>query len=176
MLISHWLMKSEEQNRTLERWLSEHKGLVFKAVHASAESLEDRNDLFQEIAIQLWKSVPNFKGNAKESTWIFRVALNTAAVWRRKESKHRRRTESQEDLEMLLKEQPKQDGDRLEWLYSEIRKLDPIQRSLILLALEGYSYQEIAEQLGITANNVGVKLNRIRTELTLAAERTKNER
>lgn len=163
-------MHVDQQNQTFERWIIEHRGLIFKVIHASTTTEEDRNDLFQDISIQLWKSIPNFKRNSKESTWVFRVALNTAAVWKRKEYKHRDRTQSQEDFETVFKEEKSKRNDQLEWLYIEIRKLDPIHRSLILLALEGYSYQEIAEQLGITESNVGVKLNRIKKELTKKAE------
>ena len=168
------VMKTDEQNLIFERWLREHQGLVFKVIHASTATPEDRNDLFQDIAIQLWKSVPNFKGNSKESTWIFRVALNTAAVWRRKESKHRNQTHSRDGLETIIKARPVRRNDRLEWLYAEIRKLDPINRSLILLALEGCSYQEIAEQMGITESNVGVKLSRIKKQLTQKVDREKS--
>jgi RNA polymerase sigma-70 factor (ECF subfamily) len=163
-------MTAAEHHRIFERWISEHRGLVFKVVHASTATPDDRNDLFQEIAIQVWKSVPSFKGDSKASTWIFRVALNTAAVWSRKESLHRSRVESRENLEDVFTQGTGQRNDQLDWLYAEIRKLDPINRSLILLLLEGFSYQEIAGQLGITVSNVGVKLNRLKSHLSLKAE------
>ena len=155
-------MTPDEQHRIFDRWIDQHKGLVFKVVHASTMTPEDRNDLFQDIAIQLWKSVPHFKGNAKESTWVFRVALNTAAVWTRRESRYRTRMESRSDLDGVIHEEVRGRNERLDWLYDEIRKLDAVNRSLMLLVLEGYSYQDVAEQLGITASNVGVKLNRLK--------------
>jgi len=139
-------------------------------VHASTVTPEDRNDLFQDIAIQLWKSVPHFEGNAKESTWVFRVALNTAAVWTRRESRYRTRMESRSDLDGVIREEVRGRNEQRDWLYDEIRKLDAVNRSLMLLVLEGYSYQDVAEQLGITANNVGVKLNRLKKQLARIAE------
>ena len=83
--------------------------------------------------------------------------------------------ESRDDLEGILRQESGQRNDQLDWLYAEIRKLDPINRSLILLVLEGFSYQEIADQLGITASNVGVKLNRLKSQLSLKAEGTHDE-
>ena len=163
-------MTPDEQLRIFDRWIDQHKGLVFKVVHASTVTPEDRNDLFQDIAIQLWKSVPHFEGNAKESTWVFRVALNTAAVWTRRESRYRTRMESRSDLDGVIHEEVRGRNEQLDWLYDEIRKLDAVNRSLMLLVLEGYSYQDVAEQLGITASNVGVKLNRLKKQLARIAE------
>ena len=117
-------MTPDEQHRIFDRWIDQHKGLVFKVVHASTMTPEDRNDLFQDIAIQLWKSVPHFKGNAKESTWVFRVALNTAAVWTRRESRYRTRMESRSDLDGVIHEEVRGRNERLDWLYDEIRKLE----------------------------------------------------
>jgi len=163
-------MTPDEQHRIFDLWIDQHKGLVFKVVHASTVTPEDRNDLFQDIAIQLWKSVPHFEGNAKESTWVFRVALNTAAVWTRRESRYRTRMESRSDLDGVIHEEVRGRNERLDWLYDEIRKLDAVNRSLMLLVLEGYSYQDVAEQLGITASNVGVKLNRLKKQLARIAK------
>jgi RNA polymerase sigma-70 factor (ECF subfamily) len=114
--------------------------------------------------------VPHFEGNAKESTWVFRVALNTAAVWTRRESRYRTRMESRSDLDGVIHEEVRGRNERLDWLYDEIRKLDAVNRSLMLLVLEGYSYQDVAEQLGITASNVGVKLNRLKKQLARIAK------
>src|SRR5687768_737615 len=72
-----------------KRWLEQHTGLVFKVAHAFVSSDSDRDDLVQEILLQLWRSLPRFEGKAKESTWIYRVALNTALAWHRSENKHR---------------------------------------------------------------------------------------
>ena len=163
-------MTPDEQHRIFDRWIDQHKGLVFKVVHASTMTPEDRNDLFQDIAIQLWKSVPHFEGNAKESTWVFRVALNTAAVWTRRESRYRTRMESRSNLDGVIHEEVRGRNEQLDWLYDEIRKLDAVNRSLMLLVLEGYSYQDVAEQLGITASNVGVKLNRLKKQLARIAK------
>ena len=163
-------MTPDEQHGIFDRWIDQHKDLVFKVVHASTVTPEDRSDLFQDIAIQLWRSVPHFEGNSTESTWVFRVALNTAAVWTRREARYRTRMGSRSDLDGVIHEEVRGRNEQLDWLYDEIRKFDAVNRSLMLLVLEGYSYQDVAEQLGITASNVGVKLNRLKKQLARIAE------
>lgn len=163
-------MNAQSPSLIFERWLREHKGVLFKVVNASVETPEDREDLFQEIALQLWQSVPKFRGECKETTWIFRVALNTAAVWRRKERRRRAPLTAWDDTVRAVPAPSSSCDDRLEWLYAQLRRLDAVDRSLALLALEGFSYREIAEQLGITENHVGVKLNRLKRKLTEQAK------
>ncbi|VAW42949.1 hypothetical protein MNBD_CHLOROFLEXI01-2491 [hydrothermal vent metagenome] len=81
-------MVESEQKQVFDEWLDSHKGLFFKVVRAYAFTPQDRDDLFQEIAIQVWHSVPNFRGESKVSTWIYRVALYAAMSWTRREIKH----------------------------------------------------------------------------------------
>ncbi len=126
----------------------------------------DRDDLFQEITIQVWKSIPNFKGDSSEATWIYRVALFTAITWTRKEKKHQTGKESITGMELIQSENEAQTDPRLDWLYEQIARLSKIDRSLTLLLLDGYSYKEMAEILGISESNVGVKINRIKKSLT----------
>ncbi|MBW8863857.1 MAG: RNA polymerase sigma factor, partial [Verrucomicrobia bacterium] len=80
-------MTSEEQEKLFRRWLADHVGLMWKVVHAFAATPADQQDLLQEICLQLWSSLPSFRGEAKESTWIYRVAFNTALVWKRDEKR-----------------------------------------------------------------------------------------
>ena len=84
-------MLIDEQEKIFKRWLDEYRVLVFKVIRAYADSPQDKDDLFQEILLQMWSSVPRFQGNAKETTWIYRVALNTALVWKRTEKRKRKR-------------------------------------------------------------------------------------
>ena len=156
-----------KQENLFEQWIEEHQGVMLKVVRANAADPEDQNDLFQEIAFQVWLSIPRFEERAKASTWIYKVALNTAMVWHRAQKKHRHtreplylineRTYACEDPSTSMERR-----EKLDWLYEEIRNLPKVERSLVLLYLDEFSYQEIADILGISINNVGVKLNRLK--------------
>jgi len=169
-------MFAGEQKRLFEKWIEEHRGVILKVVRANAADPEDQDDLFQEIAFQVWRSIPSFRERAKVSTWIYRIALNTTMVWHRTQKKHRHMREplylvndafcSGDDPSASL-----EDREKLDWLYEQIRKLPIVDRSLALLYLDEFSYQEIADVLGISARNVGVRLNRIRKRLDEAFAR-----
>ena len=159
-------MEAREQRRIFDEWLSLHKGLLFKVVHAYGFTSHDRDDLFQEIATQVWNSIPRFRAESAVTTWLYRVALNSALVWSRKERKHRDRTQLLDGYEPALRETSRAKDRRLDWLYEQIAQLDHVDRSLTLLLLDGYSYREMAETLGISESYVGVKINRIKTHLT----------
>jgi RNA polymerase sigma-70 factor, ECF subfamily len=153
-----------EQKQIFENWLSQHKALVFKVVRAYASTAMDVDDLFQEITIQVWRSVPAFRQESSATTWMYRIALNTAMKWVRSERKHSR-NEAIDDVPQVLLETSGQTDERLTWLYEEIYKLDEVDRSIALLMLDGFGYKEMAEILGITESNVGVKINRIKKHL-----------
>jgi RNA polymerase sigma-70 factor, ECF subfamily len=152
-----------EQRHIFEQWLGQHKSLLFKIVRAYAFTAMDRDDLFQEIIIQIWNSILSFREESSVSTWMYRVALNTAIKWKRREQKHP--TESLDSAQHVLLESGIPIDERLTWLYDEIHKLDEIDRSIGVLLLEGFSYKEMATLLGITESNVGVKINRIKKQL-----------
>ena len=155
-------MPEQNQDYIFNQWLSEFKPLLFKIVRVYANNLEDENDLFQEIVIQLWKSVLNFKKQSSAYTWVYRVALNTAIKWSTR-NKSKRHEELNDEL--LLLSPNIQENSKLDWLYNEISKLDNLDKSLTLLMLDGFSYKEMASILGITTSNVGVKINRIKGHL-----------
>lgn len=151
-----------------KRWLEQHTGLVFKVARTFAPSDADRDDLVQEILLQLWRSLPRFEGKAKESTWIYRVALNTALAWHRNEKKRR----VAQDPLFAIEELPERDDptarereELVARLYAAIRCLPKVDAALVLLYLDDLSYREMAEVLGISETNVGVKLNRARKAL-----------
>jgi RNA polymerase sigma-70 factor, ECF subfamily len=163
----------DENQRRFDEWTRVHRGLLFKVVRAYAFTSQDQDDLLQEIAAQLWRSVPGFRGDAAETTWIYRVALNTAISWTRKEHKHRKGAQSIEGVEPILQPAPTPDL-RVDWLYAQIRELSEVDRSLTLLLLDGFSYREMAVILGITENHVGVKVNRIKAYLIHQSKRDSN--
>ena len=158
-------MQAAEQRQVFTEWLGQHQGLILKIVRAYAFTDADRDDLFQEVCTQLWISVAGFQGDSQVSTWIYRVALFTATAWTRKERKHRRTESKDEAPERSWAFTVPPADPRLDWLYEQIAKFDPPDRSLFLLMLEGYSQQEIAETLGITKSNVGVRVHRIKKKL-----------
>ena len=157
-------MTEKEQKQIFEEWLNQHKALIFKIVRAYAFTVMDQDDLFQEIIIQVWHSVTKFRGEASVITWLYRISLNTAIKWTKKERKHYQ-SEALEGVQHILQESRIQTDERLVWLYEEIYKLDEIDRSITLLLLDGFSYKEMASILGITESNVGVKINRIKQQL-----------
>ena len=157
-------MTAQEQEHTFRDWLEQYKGLFFKIVRTYAVTAMDMDDLFQEIAIQVWRSIPAWKQHCAVSTWIYRIAINTALSWTRKEKRHRT-TEDLETAQILVMEPRVPMDERLTWLYEEIHRMDVIDRSMTLLLLEGFSYKEMALIMGITETNVGVKINRIKKKL-----------
>jgi RNA polymerase sigma-70 factor, ECF subfamily len=165
-------MEESEQRRIFDAWMSQHRGLLFKVVHAYAFSMHDRDDLFQEIVMQVWNSIPRFRAESRVTTRLYRVALNSSLAWTRAERKHWGRTEALNGTEPSPAE-PKHEGNpRLDWLHEEIAQMDHVDRSLTLLLLDGFSYRDVAETLGISENNIGVKLNRIKTRLINKSKET----
>jgi RNA polymerase sigma-70 factor (ECF subfamily) len=152
-------MLNNERDRIFNNWLADHKGVLFKVVHAYAFEHADRQDLFQEIVIQVWRSVDAFRGDSSVPTWMYRVALNTAIAWTRKEGRHQRGKQPFEVAEGLLMTASADGRDpRVEWLYHQIAQLKDVDRSVALLLLDGFSYKEIAAIVGLTESNVGVKI------------------
>ncbi len=143
--------------------LSQYNAMLYKIVRLYRDNSEDREDLFQEIVFQLWKSYPNFKGDAKISTWLYRIALNTAiASFRKKTTPINYSTE----LPDFAEEQPSDELElRQERLFAVLKVLDDSEKAIIALYFEELSYQQIAEITGINENYVGVKINRIKTKI-----------
>ena len=141
-------MTPHEQESIFRRWLSAHQGLLRRVVKSFAATSEDQEDLLQEILLQAWISLPGFRGDSKETTWLYRLAFNTAMVWQRKEQRRRVKHEAFSSL-----------------IGEAIRALPKPEASLALMHLDGLSYREMGEVLGISENNVGVRLHRIRKQL-----------
>ncbi len=163
-------MVDETPEAIFQRWLSEHGGTVLKVARAYTLNSEDCQDLAQEILLQVWCSMPQFQDRASASTWCYRVALNTALRWHRRE--HHRQARQQPLLEVEPLPTPEPDcaqqlhqREMVERLYTAIRQLPKADAALVLLYLDQLSYRQIAEVLGISESNVGVKLNRVKTAL-----------
>lgn len=145
--------------------IQEHQGLIHKVCILYENDPEARNDLFQEIVLQLWKSFASFRGEAKITTWMYRIALNTAISGLRKQGR-KIRTEDLQEVHLNFSDGPpdnqEENFQRLQWA---IMQLPEIERAMIMMALEEIPYEEIAETIGITQNNVRVRMNRIREKL-----------
>ena len=157
-------MTATEQKHIFNDWLFHYKALIFKVVRAYAFTSADQDDLFQEITIQVWHSIPKFRKESSATTWLYRISLNTAIKWIQKERRHPQ-PETLENIAHVLQENRMQMDERLAWLYEEIYKLNEIDRSVTLLMLDNFSYKEMADILGISESNVGVKINRIKKYL-----------
>jgi RNA polymerase sigma-70 factor, ECF subfamily len=165
-------MLDADRNRVFESWIDAHKAILFKVARVYGATHADREDLFQEIALQVWHSVEAYRGDCAATTWIYRVALNTALAWRRKERKHGQGRQDIEAATALLIA-PSGCDPRLEWIYQRVAELDEANRSLALLMLDGFSYREMSQILGLGESNVGMKINRIKA--ALAAQLAKEE-
>lgn len=170
-------MNHSQPKQTLLRWLETHRGIFYKVVRAYAQHPHDQEDLFQEISTQVWKAIPRFKGDSKESTFLYQVALYAALSWSRSERGRKEEPSELKDSDHPLFHALDDRVDpRLEWLYQRISEMDTADRSLVLLLLDGFSYKEIGEVLGLSDNNVGVKLTRIKRKLVkILEEETDNE-
>lgn len=146
--------------------LENNQNIVHKVCTLYTNDRDSHNDLFQEITIQLWKAYPKFRGDSKFSTWMYRVALNTAITLYRK-SKKRIRTQDYESVifKIAANEYDPQEEQQLQLMYKAVKQLGDIEKALVFLYLEDKDYREISETLGITEVNARVKMNRIRNKL-----------
>lgn len=144
--------------------IEEHKGIIFKVVNLYADDLEDRKDLYQEIVYQSWSAYARFQGNAKFSTWLYRISLNVALTFL---NKHKKTTSIRENTALETAFEPPELSERADILYRAIKQLAEIDRSIIMLHLDGFNNTEISEMTGISKNNTNVKLHRIKQQLTI---------
>ena len=147
--------------------IKENQNLIYKICYSYCSNAENRKDLQQEILIQLWNSFPKFDGRVKLSTWIYRIALNTAISFYRDDSKHHDRKVSLDDSIISLsnfEHVPEQD-ENITLLYQFIENLNEMDKALILLYLDDNKYLDMAEILGISETNVATKICRIKKTL-----------
>lgn len=157
------------QERQFQEWVERYKAILIRIVRSFAVQTSDQDDLFQEILLRLWMSVPKFRGECEESTWIYRVAFNSALSWKRTGKRKNRNLQllSLEQAPDSSHEKVSQFGGQrvVEQLYQAIQTLPIVDASLVLLALDGLPYKQMAEVLGITEASVGVRLNRAKAKL-----------
>jgi RNA polymerase sigma-70 factor (ECF subfamily) len=151
--------------------VEEYYPIFYKIARSFTRNSADFEDLYQEILIQVYQSLKNFREESKQSTWIYKVALNTAMTYSRGNKKKRREVET-DDMASHDRgsqtdgpEKKEEEERKIEMLYESINKLNKDDRAMILLHLEGKQYDEIAEIMGISKSNTGVKLMRIRKRL-----------
>ena len=150
--------------------LDQHNRMLYKIGRSYTTNHADFDDLYQEMLIQLWKAYPRFRGDAKVSTWLYRVALNTALTFTRKTKRNiwfqpiedaSPVVDNSEELKTEEAEQQKQ----IDRMYYCINQLSKDDRAIILLHLEGKSYEDMAEIIGVGKSNLGVKLMRLKKRL-----------
>jgi len=157
-----------QQKEAFIQTIKDNEGIIYKITRIYAKDTEDQKDLYQEIVYQLWKSFDSFKGQSKLSTWMYRVALNTSIAHLNQQKKKGHSVSI--DLELLNRSDPLSNtgsdwDDRMHILYTHINQLNVIEKGLILLFLEGKSYEEIAIITGFTTTNVGTRLGRIKQKI-----------
>ncbi|MCC9072589.1 RNA polymerase sigma factor [Flavobacterium sp. F-65] len=156
-------MKEKEQ-QFLTR-IENHKGILYKVSKMYMDNYDDQQDLFQEIICQLWKAYDSFRNESQFSTWMYRVAVNTAIVFLKKDKKKVDKYEiasdniKEEETDSHIKE------SQIEHFYKAVQKLEKIDKAIIFYQLEGFSHKEIGENLGISEGNARVKLNRAKEKL-----------
>ncbi len=144
--------------------ISENQGILHKICRLYRDTSEDREDLFQEMVFQLWRAMGSFRSDAKPSTFIYRVALNTAITSFRKATKRKIITYA-DNLPDHPTEENNEREHRLELLTEAIKKLEEADRAIMALLMDEVSYREIGEIIGISENNVAVKINRIKNKI-----------
>ncbi len=152
--------------------IQKNQGIIQKVCNMYCDTREDRDDLFQEIVVQLWKSFPSFRNEAKVSTWMYRVALNTAITSFKKSKRRPDKSQlSTENFEVAEDLYDFETEENIKRLHASVSSLTGIEKSIILLFFENKKYEEIAEITGITQNYVRVKMNRIKKKLRKQMEK-----
>ena len=164
---------SENDRDTLLRQINEHLGIAHKITRIYFDSEEERKDAVQEMMYQLWRSYPSFDNRAKFSTWMYRVCLNTALTFRKKENRQKGEPIRKGHYEISDQATDHQQEER-QLLFNAISRLNGLNKAIIFLYLEDQSYDEIAEVTGLTKTNVSVRLVRIRKELEQIIKNTKH--
>ncbi|QOW09672.1 sigma-70 family RNA polymerase sigma factor [Kaistella flava (ex Peng et al. 2021)] len=146
--------------------IEKHRGVIFKISKMYMDNFDDQKDLFQEITFQVWKAYPTFEAKSQFSTWLYRVALNTAIIFLKSEKKRSFiKNDEVENFKIVADDYDDDQEKKLAVMYKAIQQLNEIDKALIFYYLQDYSGKEIAENMGITEVNARVKLNRAKEKL-----------
>ena len=157
------MMKREDDSLFFTQLVREHKSTIYTVCYMFSKDEEDVNDLFQETLINMWKGIDSFREESKISTWIYRVALNTCLLQERKKKRQVPKVPLTMDVNFF--EDDSANATQVRQLHQRIGKLGLVDRALVMMWLEGMSYDEIGAVMGISAQHVGVKLFRIKEML-----------
>lgn len=146
--------------------IRQHNGIIHKVCRLYCHSAEDRQDMFQEIVAQVWKSFPGFRQEAKISTWIYRIALNTAiSDFRKNKGKIKTIILNPHEIQSIYDYEDEKQNEKLQLMQQAIDRLSDVEKALIMLYLENKSYEDMEEILGMSQGNLRVKMNRIKEKL-----------
>ncbi len=152
--------------KTFLEQIEKHKGVIFKISKMYMDNFDDQKDLFQEITFQVWKAYPTFEGKSQFSTWLYRVALNTAIIFLKSEKKRSFiKNDEIENFKIVADDYDDDEEKKLAKMYKAIQQLNEIDKALIFYYLEDFSGKEIADNMGISEGNARVKLNRAKEKL-----------
>lgn len=155
---------SPDSESRFRAWLEKFRPLLAKVVRGFARSPQDEQELFQDVLVQLWQSAGRFNGQCADSTWVYRVAFNTAMAWSRGAKRRHARQVDTPDFDTIAAPSAP-DTTQIEALYTAIRQLAPPDTALIMMHLEGATYREMAEVMGLSETHIGAKLTRTRARL-----------
>ncbi len=159
-------MNEKEQKQHFQNIIEQHKGILYKVARAYCPNEDDRQDLIQEMMIQVWQSMPRYNNQFKISTWLYRISLNIAISFNRKNiARANKYTIFNEQTTLITAEEKTADERQLHLLDQFISELKELDKGLMLLYLEDKSHAEIAEILGMSISNVGTKIGRIKDKL-----------
>lgn len=155
-------MTAQELQSAFQQRLEQHKRILYKVCHAYCRDPDSREDLAQEITLQLWRAFPNFDGRCQFSTWMYRISLNVAISFLRRESTRNRWVVSDYERLLTVVDPAECPSEELRTLHEYIAAMDPLQKALILLYLDGSTYPEIAAIVGISETNVATRISRLK--------------
>lgn len=163
-------MDTKELEKEFLEMFATQKRTIYKVCYIYANDQDNLNDLFQETVLNLWKSFPRYRGDSNITTWVYRIAMNTCITFLRRSNNRPQTIPMTANMANMMADDDETAG-MLQELYKLINQLGKLERALILLWLEERSYQEIADILGISKNNVAVKLNRVKEKLRKMSNR-----
>jgi len=155
---------STKEARFLQQ-VEAHRGILYKICRIYQDNPADQHDLLQEIMLQLWLSYDSFRGDSQFSTWMYRVAINTAMVFFKKEKSRKQNYSDTKEPEVAAEEYNPVKESQLDYFYQAVQELNAVEKAIIFFFLQGQSHKEIAANLGLTEGNARVKLNRTKEKL-----------